>query len=368
MILTAASILLAACQSDTYKIYGLADSLNNGDTLFITTDFANGNPLDTIIVENGKFEIEGTADSTFLCLIYNHNKNMFIPFFIEPGNINIQLSDNPVHNRVSGTSTNNKWREMNDSSIRIGREISIIASQLNTSDLTNDEQDHLIEKYGKLMSQFRALVLKYTKANISNEFGYFLLTYYDDFSNYNSNENFIDAKTKLELIKEMPERMRNRPSIQSLIAQLKNMYSFAEGNKIVDITMNDIYDNETSLMKEIVKSKITIIDFWASWCVPCREEMPNLINLYSLYKDSGLGIIGISLDSKKEDWVNATKMLSIGWVQISDLQGWDNVAAHIFNITSIPQTIIVKQDGTILKRGLGGIELQQFVKSYLSDK
>ena len=213
MILTAASILLAACQSDTYKIYGLAASLNNGDTLFITTDFANGNPLDTIIVENGKFEIEGTADSTFLCLIYNHNKNMFIPFFIEPGNINIQLSDNPVHNRVSGTSTNNKWREMNDSSIRIGREISIIASQLNTPELTNDEQDHLIEKYGKLMSQFRALVLKYTKANISNEFGYFLLTYYDDFSNYNSNENFIDAKTKLELIKEMPERMRNRPSI-----------------------------------------------------------------------------------------------------------------------------------------------------------
>ena len=90
-----------------------------------------------------------------------------------------------------------------------------------------------------------------------------------------------------------------------------------------------------------------------------------MIDLYKQYKDKGLGIVGISLDHEKDAWLNATKQLQIEWLQMSDLKGWDNAAAQQFNITSIPHTIVVDQQGKILRRGLRGQALADFVGEQL---
>ena len=139
----------------------------------------------------------------------------------------------------------------------------------------------------------------------------------------------------------------------------------AIGKKINDFTMNDINGKPQSIMSEIAKHKLTVIDFWASWCGPCRQEMPNVVKLYNDYNSKGLGIIGISLDKKQQDWENATKNLGIKWVQLSDLEGWNNAAAKMMNVRSIPQTIIVDNKGTIIAKGLRGAELESFVQSKL---
>lgn len=140
--------------------------------------------------------------------------------------------------------------------------------------------------------------------------------------------------------------------------------SIAE-NVLTDFTMNDVKGNPVSVMDEVAKYKITIIDFWASWCGPCRAEMPNLVRLYAEQKDNGLGIIGVSLDNDQSNWENAIVKDGITWLQLSDLQGWENAAARMYNVNSIPHTIVVDANGTILAEGLRGEQLDEFIKENL---
>ena len=118
-------------------------------------------------------------------------------------------------------------------------------------------------------------------------------------------------------------------------------------------------------MDEVKKHKVTVIDFWASWCGPCRQEMPFMMQMYDKLQSKGLGIIGISLDNDKDAWVKGTEALGFTWPQMSDLKGWENEIAQHFQVTSIPHTIVVDQKGTILRRGLRGEELEAFVAEQL---
>lgn len=137
-----------------------------------------------------------------------------------------------------------------------------------------------------------------------------------------------------------------------------------ESNKIKDFSLPDITGKEVSVVNEIAKNRLTIIDFWASWCRPCMQEMPNIKALHSQYKT--LGIIGVSLDEDKEQWLNTINEQDLNWVQLSDLQGWNSKAARLFEVSSIPYTLVVSQDGTIIAAGLRGESLNTFIKSRMT--
>lgn len=137
---------------------------------------------------------------------------------------------------------------------------------------------------------------------------------------------------------------------------------------VIDFSMTDIEGKTIAVNSEFVKHKITIIDFWASWCGPCRREMPNLVRLYAEYKGRGLGIVGVSLDENEDDWRTAVKDMGMTWMQLSDLQGWGNHAAQMYGIESIPFTIVVDDGGKALSAGLRGDDLEAFVKSCLGAK
>lgn len=141
-----------------------------------------------------------------------------------------------------------------------------------------------------------------------------------------------------------------------------------ENSLQISFTMNDIEGKMISVKDEFTKHTITVIDFWASWCGPCRQEMPNLVKTYKKYKDKGLGIIGVSLDEDGEQWKNAIKEMNMSWLQLSDLQGWDNSAAQMYGIQSIPFTIIVDNNGSVINAGLRGIDLENFIHNYLNDQ
>ena len=358
ILFSAAVLALTACHSNTYKISGAVEGLNDGDTLFITNDLQTGIPTDTLIVKDGKFELSGETDSTYLCMVYSEKRNeLNAPFFIEPGNISIKLVETPGASRVGGTKCNEQWQELNDSVMTIGKEINRIAEHIYGNTVDEMEQQKGMEQIEKLNQRFSAIVVKTTEKNIKNEFGYFLLTYYP--------EELIDNQTRMKLIDKLPDEKQKRPAIQEMLANLKQASESAEGMTIKDFTQPGLDGTPVSLLGEVSKSKITVIDFWASWCGPCRQEMPFMVELYDKYKDKGLGIIGISLDEDSDAWKAATQQLNIPWVQMSDLKGWENVIAKHFCVTSIPHTIVVDQQGKILKRGLRSEKLEEFVVSQL---
>ena len=358
ILFSAAVLALTACHSNTYKISGAVEGLNDGDTLFITNDLQTGIPTDTLIVKDGKFELSGETDSTYLCMVYSEKRNeLNAPFFIEPGNISIKLVETPGASRVGGTKCNEQWQELNDSVMTIGKEINRIAEHIYGNTIDEMEQQKGMEQIEKLNQRFSAIVVKTTEKNIKNEFGYFLLTYYP--------EELIDNETRMKLIDKLPAEKQKRPAIQEMLANLKQAAESAEGMVIKDFTQPGLDGTSVSLMGEVAKNKITVIDFWASWCGPCRQEMPFMLEMFGKYKDKGLGIIGISLDEDIDSWKAATQQLNIPWTQMSDLRGWDNAIAKHFYVNSIPHTIVVDQKGKILKRGLRGGKLEEFIADAL---
>ena len=105
-----------------------------------------------------------------------------------------------------------------------------------------------------------------------------------------------------------------------------------------------------------------LIDFWASWCGPCRKENPNNVKLYNEMKAKGFEIYGVSLDKNKEDWTNAIMQDKLTWVHVSDLKYWSSEAAATYKVESIPATFLIDKDGKILAKNLRGEELNSFVK------
>ncbi len=352
------SLFLTACQSNSFKVSGDVAGLEDGDTLFLTRDMETGMPSDTIIVKDGKFSFSGKTDSVALCMIYSASQNEInAPFFLESGNITIHLSDQPGGSRVSGTMCNDQWQELNDSVMVIGKEINRIAEHIYGNNLPEEEQQKGMEAIEGLNKRFSACVIKTTEKNIDNEFGYFLLTYYP--------EELIDHDTRSRLIKQLPAEMQQRPAIKQMEEVLARYAKTATGATISDFTQKALDGTDMSLLEEVKKNKVTVIDFWASWCGPCRQEMPFMIQLYDEYQPKGFGIVGVSLDQEFDAWKNASQTLGVKWPQMSDLKGWDNEIAQAFNITSIPHTIVVDQQGKILSRGLRGEKLKEFVAEQL---
>lgn len=359
-ITTAAGLGLAACQSNTYRIEGTAEGAQEGDTLFLTTDMETGLPRDTMIVgSDGRFGLSGETDSTYFCLIYSRqNEQLNASIFVEPGTIKVLMKQDPGATRVGGTKVNDEWQRMNDSTMAIGKEINEIAERVyNDQHSTQEKELKAMTRIEELNQRFNGIVARFAERNIRNELGYFLLIVYP--------EEIIPNDERLRLIRMLPDRMRRRTAVQELEHLIGNSERTAEGATISDFTMPSMEGAPMSIMSEIKKNRLTVIDFWASWCGPCRQEMPLMKDIYKQYHDRGLGIVGISLDEDAAAWRQATDQLGIVWPQMSDLKGWQCEAAQMFNVTSIPHTIVVDADGKILARGLRGLELEQFIAERL---
>lgn len=358
ILFSAAVLALTACHSNTYKISGVVKGLNDGDTLYITNDLQTGIPTDTLIVKDGRFEMSGETDSTYIAMVYSEARNeLNAPFFIEPGNISIKLVETPGASRVGGTRCNEQWQELNDSVMNIGKEINRIAEHIYGNTIDEMEQQKGMEQIEKLNQRFAAFVVKTTEKNIKNEFGYFLLTYYP--------EELIDNQARKKLIDKLPADMQKRPVIQEMLATMNKADETAEGQTIKDFTQSGLDGTPVSLMGEVAKNKITVINFWASWCGPCRQDILFMLELYGKYKDKGVNIIGITLDEDIDSWKAVTQQLNIPWTQMGDMKGWDNAIAKHFSINSIPHNIVVDQQGKILKRGLRGEKLEEFIAKEL---
>ena len=357
-LMAAGILVLAACQSKNYHISGTVEGAADGEKLYLTTDMDHGIPCDSVVIHNGKFELSGEADSVRFCMLYGvDHEELSASFFLEPGRIQLKVSTNPTTGRVGGTAINDEWQRLNDSIMVVAIDINRLAEKVYEHEAPEAEQQRAMAQMEQLNRRFGTIVIGFIKRNIHNELGYFLLTFYPD--------DILPNSERRQLIKLLPDDMRQRPLIRQMEEHLGATANTEEGAVMEDFTLLNLAGSPVSVMSEVRKNKITILDFWASWCAPCRRQMPKMKEIYSRYRDRGLGIIGISVDDDADEWKQAVEQLSLPWIQLSDLKGDNSEVGISFGFHNIPFVIVVDQQGKILRRGLRGHALEDFVANEL---
>ncbi len=164
---------------------------------------------------------------------------------------------------------------------------------------------------------------------------------------------FIDyAKRYIELYKDKyPEAAAQLQEV------IRSTQSFLPGAEAPDFTM-ETPDGKMLSLKDL-RGKVVLIDFWASWCGPCRRENPNVVKAYKKYHERGFDVLGVSLDKDRKRWLDAIEKDGLIWHHVSDLQGWNNAAARLYGVSSIPHTVLVDPEGKIIARNLRGPALEQ---------
>ena len=180
--------------------------------------------------------------------------------------------------------------------------------------------------------------------------------------------NFLPADKELALLEEIGERFRkarpNHPQVKPFLENLKRLKGVSIGSDAPEIALPTPAGPIMRLSD--LRGKYVLIDFWASWCGPCRRENPNVIKTYATYKDKGFEIFGVSLDQEKAAWINAIAKDQLTWPHVSDLQYWNSVAAQAYQVSSIPMTFLLDPQGKVIAKGLRGDSLNQYLANLFS--
>ena len=151
-----------------------------------------------------------------------------------------------------------------------------------------------------------------------------------------------------------------------VVKYIKDLQRTQTGNSYIDFTQKDVNGNDFTMSSVIGKSKIIILDFWASWCPDCRKENPNIVAIYNEFKNKGLDIVSVSLDTDETAWKKGIADDKLTWTNhVSDLQGWKNSVAAEYCIAFIPQNLILDKNGIILEKNLTGAKLKDFISKAL---
>jgi peroxiredoxin len=159
---------------------------------------------------------------------------------------------------------------------------------------------------------------------------------------------------------------RNSQYFAVLNDLVKTLKSVQPGNKAIDFELPDTAGNPVKLSSHF--GKLMLLDFWASWCPPCREENPNLVKIYNKYKNKGFTIFQVSLDKKKENWIKGIQDDKLDWTHVSVLAFWYSSAAKTFGVRAIPSNLLIDESGTIIARNLMGEELEEKIEELLGSK
>ena len=369
--LLASAAVFAACQTQptSYKITGtVAEGASIEDsTLAVLTKIEKNAPvfMDTVEVLNKQFVFEGQADSAEFVSINFIKKGKERPYqridlVLENGNININCAENG--NTISGTTNNDLLSNFTLKVDSISRPINeAYMAIVKDTTLSKEDREAKMKEFREISQkgyeETNNLYKTFIQENIGNLVGY---TY---FTRYGS--SMFTLEEQEALVTQVPANYANSEAVQNIKSSIEIEKKVAVGQKFTDFTLKTPEGKDLKLSDVVAKNKVTLVDFWASWCGPCRAEMPNVVKDYKTFKSKGLGIVGVSLDNDAEAWKKAIKDLGITWEQMSDLKGWQCEGAKLYNVRGIPATVLIAQDGTIIAKDLRGEELTKKLQEVL---
>ncbi len=364
-ILFAILAFLASCSSGTgYKLKGVVD-IPEAEGTYVYVQEVKGrdiNVLDSALITDGKFELLGDAENVlvrYISLDPQVAGRLMTQVVLEPGNINVVVEQEKIS--VSGTKLNDALAaheaKLGERQVEM-REISQkfqSASQEGT--MTPELEEELVGQYNKIYEELTASTVDFIKANIGNELGKFMFA---------TNAPAYEPEVQEEILAMADEAYKSREDIQKIIEKLENAKKVAIGQPFLDFTMKDPAGNEVSLSDYAGKGKVVLIDFWAAWCGPCRQEMPNVVNAYKDFKDKGFEIVGVSLDRDQESWEKGLADLNMTWPQMSDLKFWDTPVVNLYAFRGIPHTVLLDGEGNIIAKDLRGSALHDKLAELLN--
>lgn len=357
-------------QPVSYKITGHIEGNTNikDNTLAIlvkteTNDLSEAF-MDTARIENRQFIFEGKNNSAEFAQIYFFKEGEYIPYtenhvnlILEDGAINIKCQEDM--NTISGTAGNDILNSYITKQNHINGQITTTLAELDSSgkNITQEQRNKNNAKIKALNQQKTDLTRTYIEDNINNIVGYTLFI-------QNRLETY-DLQEQEDIISRLPETYAKKQAITEIKKDIALSQKTAIGQKFTNLTMKTPEGKDLSLSEIVSNNKITVVSFWASWSAPSCEDIPYLTALYKELKPKGLEIIGISLDENTKDWVQAIENLKMTWPQISDLKGWNCEGAQIYNFHSIPSTILIDRNGTIIDKDLRRKELEMKLNELL---
>jgi thiol-disulfide isomerase/thioredoxin len=348
--------IMASCSGNKagYVITGTVEGGADGDTVLLQERVGRDwNNLDTTIIADGKFEFKGVQDTAaYRYITWSNAEDKYVmDLFVENGVITVSLGK--TNDSATGTPTNDIYQPIREKLGEFDKQYNDIVGVIrNDTTLTEEQRAEMTEKLNEIGKGETEFNMSSMFANIENPVG--LLLFKNNFYGMTVAEN--DSALNL-----LPEKFQNDETVLKIKETVATQKRTSPGAKFTDVELTTPDGTPVKLSDYVGKGKLVLVDFWASWCGPCRREMPNIVEIYKDYKGDKFEIVGISLDSDASAWTSAISTLGITWPQMSDLKGWDNEAAKLYAVNSIPCVLLIDGEGTIIERGLQGKKLREKV-------
>ena len=351
--IVAASMTLAACNAQSgYKVTGTVEGMPDGKAIIATV---NGSSLDTLAkadVKNGSFEFTGNVSEPTGAYIMVIGQRGAIPFMLENANITVNAG------QAGLTVTGSEGQKIYDQFMAINtttqQEAMKLQQEYQAANGDQAKMQAVQEAYAKLMTDAQAKETELIKANPDSYVSTFVIV---------SGMGQMEYEQLKERYNLLGEKAKASAQGKAIAAQIAKLESTAIGQIAPNFTITTPEGESISLYD--IKGKVKLIDFWASWCGPCRGENPHVVAIYIEYHPKGLEIFGVSLDNNKEAWVKAIADDGLVWKHGSDLKGWQSAPAQLYSVSGIPHTVLLDENNKIIAKNLRGDELKQKIAELL---